>query len=249
MQFRGSVTTGADRQDDLERDRRRARPASAPVRPTGSSGDPHVFFYFTPDGRHWSRGRPSLGRAMLDWQDGEMTSGSRRSLGRTPRSASPESAAANSGRTRLHGRRPHSSADQSLPGRARRSGRGPFAVAVDDRHRAGSLLGASSNRPLLRSNWSESPEADGDVSPLRDPASISAQRPRQRPHGALVRRAALFGLPRVRGRDVGGNEGSGRDSLPTRCGALRAASASALGQVAIGACASWEPRVARRGDR
>jgi hypothetical protein len=45
------------------------------------SGDPHVFFYFTPDGRHVEEGRRWVGDALI-WQDGEMTYRIETSLGK-----------------------------------------------------------------------------------------------------------------------------------------------------------------------
>jgi hypothetical protein len=45
------------------------------------TGDPHVFFYFTPDGRHVEEGRRWVGDALI-WQDGEMTYRIETSLGK-----------------------------------------------------------------------------------------------------------------------------------------------------------------------
>jgi hypothetical protein len=45
------------------------------------SGDPHVFFYFTPDGRHVEEGRRWVGDALI-WQRGDMTYRIETSLGR-----------------------------------------------------------------------------------------------------------------------------------------------------------------------
>jgi hypothetical protein len=45
------------------------------------SGDPHVFFYFTPEGRHIEEGRRWVGDALI-WQRGEMTYRIETSLGK-----------------------------------------------------------------------------------------------------------------------------------------------------------------------
>jgi hypothetical protein len=45
------------------------------------SGDPHVFFYFTPDGQHVEEGRRWVGDALI-WQRGEMTYRIETSLGK-----------------------------------------------------------------------------------------------------------------------------------------------------------------------
>ena len=45
------------------------------------SGDPHVFFYMSPDGEHIDEGRRWVGDALI-WQDGEMTYRIETSLGK-----------------------------------------------------------------------------------------------------------------------------------------------------------------------
>jgi len=45
------------------------------------SGDPHVFFYMSPDGEHVDEGRRWVGDALI-WQDGEMTYRIETSLGK-----------------------------------------------------------------------------------------------------------------------------------------------------------------------
>jgi hypothetical protein len=45
------------------------------------SGDPHVFFYMSPDGQHIDEGRRWVGDALI-WQDGELTYRIETSLGK-----------------------------------------------------------------------------------------------------------------------------------------------------------------------